>query len=153
MHKKTNARPSWYFHGKYGCNVLVSLEHYRCQLIFAKDTNSVHVSDTVEFWHHCLTQPTRTHVDRIPYGINTLSYALIDAPMVARDAQLRAIIELRDLFQRWDAPSQFITVLLQPIHQKTHSGTLKLGKHGNQHKSCQPPTPLSPRVQDPAVAE
>ena len=49
MHKKNNARPSWDFCGKYGWNVGVLLEHYRFQLIIAKNTKEVQVSDTVGF--------------------------------------------------------------------------------------------------------
>ena len=98
---KNSARPSWYFRGEDGCNVGVSLEHYWCQRIVTKDTKAVQVSDTVKFIHHYLTQPTLTHDDKILHWINTLSCDLQDSPTIACDAQLRAIIELRDLFQQW----------------------------------------------------
>ena len=78
IHQKTNARPSWYFRGKDGWNVGMSLEHYWCQLIVAKDTKAVQVSDTVEFCHHYRTRPTLTHTDRILHGMNNLYCALKD---------------------------------------------------------------------------
>ena len=72
MNKKTNARHSWDFRGKCECNVGVSLEKYWCQLIVAKDTKPVQLSDTEEFCHHYLIKPTLKHSDRILHGINTL---------------------------------------------------------------------------------
>ena len=130
----------------------MSLEHYRCQLIFAKDTKAVQVSDTVDFRLHHLTQTTLTHADRILHSIYTLSCALTDAPTVFCDAQLRDIIELRDIFQRWYDPSQLSTVPPQTIHHKTQSGTPNLGKGGQRRKSCLPPTPPPPRMHNPVAA-
>ena len=121
----------WDFRGKEVWNVGVSLEHYHCQLIIARDTRVVQVSDTVEFCHHYLSQPTLTHTDRILHGMNTLLCALMDAPTVACNAQLRAITELRYLFQQWVYPSQSSTAPLQPIHHKSHSCTAKLGNVEN----------------------
>ena len=100
MHKKTNACHSWYFHGKYGWNVWVSLEQYWCYLIDVKYDKAFVVSNTVEFRHHYLTQPTLTHAEIILNGINIISCALIDAPTVAFNAQLRAITEIHYIFQR-----------------------------------------------------
>ena len=134
MHKKTNTRPSWYFRGKYGWNVGVPLEIYRCQFIVAKDTRSVQESTHSWIFHHHLTQPTLTHTDRILHRINMLSCALTDVPTVACDAQLRAITEPREIFQQWADPSQLITVPPQPIHQKI----TKLGKRGKWRKCFQP---------------
>ena len=151
MHKKTNARPSWDFCGIDGWDVGVSFEHYPFHLIVAEDTNSVHLSDTVKFRHHYLTQPTLTYSDKILNGIKTLSCTLTDAPTVTCDTKLRVIIELRDLIQRWADPSQLITVPPQP-HQKTHSGTPKLRKCGKQRKSRQTATQPPLRVHNPAAA-
>ena len=69
----------------------MSLENYRCQLIFAKDTKAVQVLDTVEFIHHYLTQPTLIHTDRILHGINTILYALKYSQEITCYAQLRDI--------------------------------------------------------------
>ena len=91
MHKNTHALPSWDFRGQDGWNIGVSLEHYRRQLIVAKDTKAVQVSDTVELCHHCRIQPMLTHAGRILYRMNTLSFALKDAPTITCDAQLIVI--------------------------------------------------------------
>ena len=141
MHNKTNARSSWDIRGKYGWNVGVSLENYLCQLIVVRGIKAVQVSDTVEFCHYYLTQPTLAHTDRVLHGMNTLSYALKDAPNITCDAQLIAITELRDIFKRWDGPYQVTTV--SPMRPKPK---LKLKDLRNRRKTRIPPTPPHPRV-------
>ena len=144
--KKPNARPSWYFCGKDGWNVGVYLEHYPCQLIFAKDTNAVQVSYTVEFRHQYLTQPTLPHADRILHGMKTLSFSLKYAPTITCDAQLGSIKEIREIFKRWINLSRLTTVPPRPKP--------KVKYHGKRRKSHIPPitntriplTPPSPRV-------
>ena len=56
------------------------------QLVVARDTKAVQVSNTVEFSYHFLTQLTLTNEDRILYSMNNLLCALINAPTVACDA-------------------------------------------------------------------
>ena len=63
----------------------VALQHYRCHTIVAKSTRAVQISDTVGIRHQPLTQPKVTPMDRIVHGVNTLTYALKDAPQIACD--------------------------------------------------------------------
>ena len=101
IHKKSTTRNSWDFRSKEGWNVGVALDHYRCQIVVAKDTKAAQVSDAVEFRHQHLTQPTLTPADRVLHGINTLSCALEKTPAVICDAQLNAITALRDICTSW----------------------------------------------------
>ena len=39
IHKKTGTHHYWEFHGKDGRNIVVFLEHYRCQLVVSRETN------------------------------------------------------------------------------------------------------------------
>ena len=57
-HEKTETRHSWDFRGATGWYVGIALQHYRCHTIVAKATRAAQISDTVEFRHHHLTQPT-----------------------------------------------------------------------------------------------
>ena len=106
IHKKTGNRHSWDFRGKHGWNVGVSLKHYCCQLVVAKYTTAVQVSDTIEFRHHYLTQPSVTPEDIILHGMDTLPCNLEDAPTAACYAQLSVIADLHDLFHCWSSPAQ-----------------------------------------------
>jgi hypothetical protein len=99
IHKKVGARYTWDFRGKDGWGVGVSFWHYRCQRVVAKATKAEQISDTVEFRHQHITQPTLTSDDRVLYGMKHLTGALKDAPTVACDTQLRAIEELRSVLR------------------------------------------------------
>ena len=90
-HKNTRTRHSWDFYGAAGWNVSVALQHYRCHTIVEKATEEDHVSDTVEFRHHDLTQTTFTPIDHIVHGVTTLTCALQDAPTIACNNKLAAI--------------------------------------------------------------
>ena len=77
------------------------LQHYRCHTIVEKSTRAAQVSDTVEFRHHHLTQPTVTPMDGIVHGVNTLTCALHEAPTITCNNQLFATKELHQAIQRW----------------------------------------------------
>ena len=73
----------------------VALEHYRCDRVVVKDTKAEAISNTVEYCHQSITDPTVTPVDRILHGIYTLTNALTDAPSVVHEAQLNVITASR----------------------------------------------------------
>ena len=100
IHKKS-LRNSWDFCGKYGWILGCSLEYYRCQRVAPKDTKAVQVSNTLEYFHHYLTQPTLTPEYRVLHGLQTLTCALEDAPIQMCDKQLCAIIALHNIFGHW----------------------------------------------------
>ena len=102
-HKKRGTRHSWDFCGAAGWYVSVALQHYRCHTIVAKSTRAAQISDTVEFIHHHLTQPTVTPIDHIVHGVNKLTCALHDAPHIACDNELLAIDALHQAIQQWTA--------------------------------------------------
>ena len=108
IHKKTWNSNSWDYRGKEGWGCGVAEWHYRCQNVISKDTKATQVSDTVEFWHHHITQPSLTSDDRILHGVLTLTGGLKNAPTVACNAQLWAISELRDALQGWSGDNDFI---------------------------------------------
>ena len=80
IHKKLGAQYTWDFRGKERWGVGVSTEHYRCQRVVAKATKAEQISDTVEFRHQYLTQPTLTSDERVLHGMQNLTGALKDAP-------------------------------------------------------------------------
>ena len=65
----------------------------------AKATKAEQISDTVEFRHQHITQPTLTSDDRVLHGIKNLTGALKYAPTVACDTQIRAIEELHNVLR------------------------------------------------------
>ena len=99
-HMKTRTRHSWEFRGAAGWNVGVALKHYRFHTIVAKATRAAQVSETVEFRHHYLTQPTVTPMYRIVNGVTTLTCALHDAPTISYENHLAVIQALHQAIQR-----------------------------------------------------
>ena len=101
IHNKPGTRKSWDFRGRDGFNIGVALKHYRCFHVVDRETKALLFSDTVEFRHSYLTQPTLTHSDRITHALHLLTCALQDLPDLTHDAQLHAISSLRTLFSQW----------------------------------------------------
>ena len=66
-----------------------------------KDTKAVQITDTIEYMHHYLTQPTLTPEDRVLHGLQTLKCALEDTPSQMCEEQLRAISNFQELFGQW----------------------------------------------------
>ena len=80
-------------------------------------TKSLLYSDTVEFMHNCLTQPTVSKSNRIVHAFNFLSCAVKDAPAVVYHDQLPAISNLRDIFRGWNPqqPSPLPNLATHPL--------------------------------------
>ena len=101
IHKKTSVRNSWEFRRKDGWSFRCSLEYDQCQHVSQKDTNAFQVSDTLEYCHHYLTQPTITPEDHVRHGLQTLTCALEDTPIQMCDKQLFAISAFHKIFGHW----------------------------------------------------
>ena len=67
-----------------------ALHHYRTFFDIGKDTNRQRFSDTVEFCHSYLTQPSLTAEDKLFHVMSILTCALKDAPTATYNAQLDA---------------------------------------------------------------
>ena len=103
--KKSNHK-SWDFKGKDGWSISVALYHYRCQRIVLHDTKAKKISDTVELSHHTIATPVVNPEYQVLYGITTLTDSLTDAPTDQSDAQLQAIIALRNASASWTPPNE-----------------------------------------------
>ena len=101
IHKKVGARYTWYFRGREGWGVGLAQQHYRCQQMIAKDTKYEQISDTVEFRHQHITQPTLTSDDCVLHGMQNLMGFSKDAPTVACNTQLQAIEDLLSVLRSW----------------------------------------------------
>ena len=84
-HLKPDARNSWDFRGEDGWSIGVLLEHYRCQRIAPKAAHCVKVTNTVDFWHQDITQPTVMPANHIQHELTSLINALTDSPNATSD--------------------------------------------------------------------
>ena len=77
------------------------LEHYCCQRYIPKDSRSLSISDTIEFCHQHITQPSVTAEDQVLHGIQQLTSALEGTPSSKSADQLAAIQSLQDALGQW----------------------------------------------------
>ena len=73
IHNKPNMWWSWDFRGRKVFSIGPALNHYCCFRVTNATTKSLMYSDTVEFMHDCLTQPTVSESNRIVHALNFLS--------------------------------------------------------------------------------
>ena len=92
---------SWDFWGNDGFYIGPALHHYRTFSVISKETKRQQFSDTAEFCHSYLTQPSLTSKGRITHTMSILACALIELPTATYNTQLDAITNLRDLFSQW----------------------------------------------------
>ena len=152
-HAKPSNRLSWSFRGRDGWSVGVSLEHYRCQRYIPKDSRSLSISDTIEFRHQHITQPSVTPEDQVLHGINQLTSALEGTPSPRSTDQLAAIQSLQNALGNWSGNHTMHpppTTERQPVEQ--HEADRQLPPRVNQQPPrVQPPTPTM-RAPAPRVA-
>jgi hypothetical protein len=65
VHEKTDKRGTWAYHSVDGWYLFTSPEHYRTHTCHIKHTKSERLSDTVQFQHKRITNPTITHADKV----------------------------------------------------------------------------------------
>ena len=59
------------------------------------------ISDTTEFRHHHITQPSITPEDRVLHGLQQLTAAIQGAPYYQSGDQIRALQSLKDTLTNW----------------------------------------------------
>jgi hypothetical protein len=76
VHENSERRGTWAANSSEGWYLRTSPEHYRCHVIYSKNTRSKRISDTVHFKHKYITEPTMTPEDTIVKALNDLTLAL-----------------------------------------------------------------------------
>ena len=117
FHTKTGRQQSWDFRGKDGWSVGASLTHYRCQHIIPKLTRSMMISDTTEFRHHHIIQPSVTAEERGLHRLEQLTAAFQGAPYSQSGDQIHALQSLKDTLTNW-AADPTLKELTAPRHEK-----------------------------------
>jgi len=69
IHKKTDKRGTWQYHSVDGWYLYTSPNHYRAHACHIKATNKERLTDTVDFQHKRITNPTITHADKVMHAI------------------------------------------------------------------------------------
>ena len=91
MHEPAQIRSSWSFYCIPGYYCGLALHHYRSVTVFPNKTRTPHISNTVEFRHHCITVPIVTSEDKVVDTIAKLKTELAGIPRPNSTPQLTAI--------------------------------------------------------------
>jgi hypothetical protein len=97
IHENSERRRSWAANSSDGWYLRTSPEHYRCHVIYCKNTRSERISDTVHFKHKYITEPTLTPEDTIVKALNNLTQALKDKRNKKGSEELDALRKLDDI--------------------------------------------------------
>jgi hypothetical protein len=76
VHEKTDKRGSWAYHSVDGWYLNTSPEHYRVHNCYIKETKSERLTDTIQFKHKHITNPTITPADKIMHALANCKAAL-----------------------------------------------------------------------------
>ena len=91
VHEKTDKRGTWAFHSVDGWYIATSPEHYRTHRCHIKSTNSDRLSDTVQFQHKSITNPTATHADKLMQAIDDCNQVIKGTSNNIVDTQLQLL--------------------------------------------------------------
>jgi hypothetical protein len=91
IHERSERRGSWAANAVDGWYLQTSPKHYRCHIVYVKNTRSEGVSDTVHFKHKYTTQPTLTPEDTIVKALNDLTQALKERNTKKGTGQIEAL--------------------------------------------------------------
>jgi hypothetical protein len=69
VHEKTNKQGTWAFHSVDKWYLFTSPEHYCTHNCHVKQTKSKRLSDTVQFQHKHITNPSVTHADKVMHAL------------------------------------------------------------------------------------
>jgi len=97
VHEKINKCGTWTYHSVDGWYLFTSPEHYCTHNCHIKHTKSKRLSDTVQFQHKRITNPTIIHADKVMHALANCVKALQGMMSSARNSQaaqdLQRIIE------------------------------------------------------------
>ncbi len=74
VHEKPDKHGTWAYHSVDGWHLFTSPEHYCMHNCHIKHTKSKRLTDTVQFQHKRITNPTITHADKVMHALANLGF-------------------------------------------------------------------------------
>jgi hypothetical protein len=110
VHEKTNKRGTWAFHSVDGWYLFTSPEHYCTHNCHVKHTKIKGLSDTVQFQHKRITNPSITHANKVMHALDDCITAI--QGMTGKDRHSPATMDLQRIVDATQAqikaqPDQF----------------------------------------------
>jgi hypothetical protein len=92
VHEKTNKRSTWAYHSVDGWYLFTSPEHYRTHNCHIKHTKSKQLSNTVQFQHKRITNPSIMHANKVIQALAKCTKAI--QGMMGKDRNSQAAQDL-----------------------------------------------------------
>ena len=102
LHVMPSKRKTWEEHTKSGFYLGTAWEHYRCHVVWVRDTRTTSVGQTVFFRHKYITQPVVTQADAILRATDDL-ISVLKGKKVIKGATRSAIDSLVDILKGYEA--------------------------------------------------
>jgi hypothetical protein len=148
LHERSERRGSWSMNAIDGWYLRTSDEHYRCHVIFVKNTRSERISDTVHFKHRHITIPTVTPEDTIVKCLNDLTQALRERRNTKGAIEYDALQKLDELLNKIPVATFPVTTTTnEPTRTVTFSETTKPPAEDQSNSNSQVVIP-APRVRE-----
>ncbi len=112
-HVKPDDRKSWDARANAGFNLGTSMEHHRCYHIYITETRSTRVSDTVNFKHQYITNPTVSPESLIIVAAQQLTAAL-KGNISGGNKTMEGLTKVSKLFTRIAAAKQEVAAAKAP---------------------------------------
>ena len=142
VHEKTAKRGTWAFHSVDGWYLSTSPEHYRTHRCYVKSTRSERLTDTAQFQHKNITNPTLTHGDKLMRAIDDCHRAIKGMGPGTGDT------DLHDLRRLLDATSATVQHHHDILHRPASPAQAPRVPPNGKAQSPRVPIPTSPRVPD-----
>ena len=101
IHDKPGQHKPWDYRGRDDFSTFAALNHYCCQQAIDAKKKELSITDTVEFCHQYVTQPSLTPTDCLIHALHTLTAAMHHTSEVNSKQQLLVIKQLSRLFHTW----------------------------------------------------
>jgi hypothetical protein len=116
VHEKTNKCGTWAYHSVEGWYLFTSPEHYCTHNCYIKHTESKRLSNTVQFQHKRITNPSITHADKVMQALAKCVKAI--QGMTVKDRNSQATQDLQPIVNATQACVQ------TNLHQFEETSTL-----------------------------
>ena len=147
LHERSEKRGSWAMNAVDGWYLRTSNEHYRCHVVFVKNSRSERISDTVHFKHRHITIPTITPEDTIVKCLNDLTQALKERRNTKGVIEYDALQKLDELLNKIPVVTTHVTMTTRkPLKTVTFDPMTKPPAEIQPHSNSQVVMP-APRVQ------
>ena len=142
IHEKSDKRGTWQYHTVDGWYLNTSPIHYRTHVCHIKETKKERLTDTVQFQHKRITNPTISHADKIMHAIQQVIREIkklggIENSQEARD--LQALVNGANDYLQNTEPLD-----TQPVPRVTHQQRVNGGERTQRVTQSPPRVPDAP---------